>query len=337
MSDSLEIPSTIAIATGPLLIGYLFNYGLFGALSVQTYLYYNAFPNDALKFQLLVYGVYIVECVQTILVTHDVFAIFAYGYGNMEALDGIHLIWFHACILPGFVAFTVQIYFAYRLFLLSRSKIISFLIAITALTELAAALATAVFAKRNAAWSSIASDRAMVPAVAIWLGGSAFCDILIALSMTYVLSQYNGGFTETRNRVNRIIRLTMETGSLTAVVTTLHLLLFVIMPHKNYHIAPDIVLAKLYSNSLMVVFNSRMQINNSRGRSQSNDISAVATGVNSAVVFRTTETSRRPADGIQVKVEETTDWNSDTYPMDSVKTGTDRSPGVVYNIDTSNA
>ncbi|KAK1227048.1 hypothetical protein PQX77_009958 [Marasmius sp. AFHP31] len=333
MSDPLEIPSTIATATGPLLIGYLFNYGLFGTLSVQTYLYYNAFPNDALKFRLLVYGVYIVECVQTILVTHDVFAIFAYGYGNMKALDDVHLLWFHACVLPGLIAFTVQSYFAYRIFLLSRSKIISMIITITALTEMAGALATAVFAKKNATWSNVASDKRIVPVVGLWLGGSAICDILIALSMTYVLAKYNGGFTETRNHVNRIIRLTMETGSLTAIVTSLHLILFVVMPNKNYHIAPDIVLAKLYSNSLMVVFNSRMQVHSSRGCLQSNDPSGVA-GIDSTG-FRATETNRRPVDGIQVKVQQTTDWN-DNYPMDAVKTSSDHSPGIVYTIDTPN-
>ncbi|KAK1222345.1 hypothetical protein PQX77_014823 [Marasmius sp. AFHP31] len=333
MSDSLDIPPSIATATGPLLLGYLCNWGLFGALSVQIYLYYNAFPNDALKFQILVYGVYIIELVQTILVTHDVFAIFAYGYGNMDALDNVHLYWFHGCTVPGFVGFMVQTCFAYRIFLLSRSKAISIIITITALTELAASQASAFYVKRNGTWSNVANDKTMVPAVGIWLGGNAFCDILVALSMTYVLSKYNGGFTETRNRVNRIIRLTMETGSLTALFTLLHLILFVVVPSKNYHMTPDICLAKLYSNSLLVAFNSRIQINNARGSSQSDEPSGVFS-INSTVLGRTTENNRHPLDGIQVKVEETTDWNGN-YSMNSVKTGTDRTTGVVYNVDKS--
>ncbi|KAJ8091613.1 hypothetical protein PM082_020843 [Marasmius tenuissimus] len=291
-------------------------------------LYYNAFPNDALKFQLLVYGIYIVELAQTILVTHDVFEIFAYGYGSMKALNEIHLLWFHACILPGLVAFTVQVFFAYRIFLLSRSKILSVSVVVTALTQLAAAVTTAIFAKKNATWSNVAEDKSMVPVVAIWLAGCAFCDILIACSMTYVLSRCNLRFKETRNLVNRVIRLTMETGSLTAVVTSLHLILFVVMSNKNYHIAPDLVLAKLYSNSMMVVFNSRIQIHNSRGcgRGQSKDPSGM--NETNSMVLLTIETSRVGCSGDvsgvqQVEGEESTEdsWNGDC-PMNSVKLDT---------------
>ncbi|KAJ8081007.1 hypothetical protein PM082_017845 [Marasmius tenuissimus] len=98
--------------------------------------------------------------------------------------------------------------------------------------------------------------------------------------------------------------------------------------------APDIVLAKLYSNSLLVAFNSRIQINNSRGRLQTNDSPSGLISVNSAVLrTRPPETNQRPA---EVRVEETTDWNG-SYPMDPVKTGTDRSsPDSAHDIETSN-
>ncbi|KAJ8091628.1 hypothetical protein PM082_020862 [Marasmius tenuissimus] len=110
----------------------------------------------------------------------------------------------------------------------------------------------------------------------------------------------------------------METGSLTAVVTSLHLILFVVMPNKNYHIAPDLVLAKLYSNSMMVVFNSRMHIHNSRGsHARSNDF--LASGLNEAgsKVVLTTENNRLGCSGDagggqQIEVEEAaSSWEGD--------------------------
>ncbi|KAJ8091684.1 hypothetical protein PM082_020919 [Marasmius tenuissimus] len=307
----------------------MFNWGLFGVLSVQTYMYYSAFPNDALKFQALVYGVYLVETVQTILVTHDAFQTFAFGYGNIFSLNSVQLIWFHACVLPGLVAFTVQIYFAYRIFLLSRSKIVSIIIAVTALMEFIAAVTTGVMAKQNATFSGVAEDKTMIPVVGVWLAGSAFCDILIAMSMTYVLSKYDGSFAETRDRVNRIIRLTMETGSLTAVIAVVDLILFVKFPAQDYHICPAITLAKLYSNSLLVVFNSRMRIPNSRGHSTSRSDSHAVNG-NNSMVFRTTDVNRRP-EGIQVRVEEASVWN-DEYAMDHLKSNSNPQTGRVYNI-----
>ncbi|KAK1217031.1 hypothetical protein PQX77_020305 [Marasmius sp. AFHP31] len=113
------------------------------------------------------------------------------------------------------------------------------------------------------------------------------------------------------------------------------------MPNKNYHIAPDLVLAKLYSNSMMVVFNSRIQMHKSRGsgRDQSTDPSGT-NQINSTVLL-TIETSRvgcpDDASGIQqVGGEETTEgsWNGDC-PMDPMKLDTECSPGVVHNVNTS--
>ncbi|KAK0194536.1 hypothetical protein F5146DRAFT_908957, partial [Armillaria mellea] len=67
-------------------IGCLLNCVLFGALSVQLYLYYQGFPNDRRFTKCLVYGIYVVEVTQTTLVVHDSFAMFAYGFGDILLL-----------------------------------------------------------------------------------------------------------------------------------------------------------------------------------------------------------------------------------------------------------
>ncbi len=56
-------------------------------------LYYLAFPKDRRLIKCIVYGIYIIEFVQTILVTHDAFAIFGYGFGDLEALTDVHFNW----------------------------------------------------------------------------------------------------------------------------------------------------------------------------------------------------------------------------------------------------
>ncbi|KAL0572991.1 hypothetical protein V5O48_008982 [Marasmius crinis-equi] len=91
----------IAKLTGPLLLGYLFNYGLYGVLTVQTYIYYNAFPRDPLTFQMLVFGVYLAETIQTIMITWDAFQNFAFGFGDPLALEKIQLIWMDVCVIDG--------------------------------------------------------------------------------------------------------------------------------------------------------------------------------------------------------------------------------------------
>ncbi len=56
-------------------------------------LYYLAFPNDRQLLKYLVYGIYVIESVQTILVAHDMFATFGYGFGDIDALTRMNFSW----------------------------------------------------------------------------------------------------------------------------------------------------------------------------------------------------------------------------------------------------
>ncbi|KAK7052973.1 hypothetical protein VNI00_004293 [Paramarasmius palmivorus] len=284
------VPPNISHIAGPLLLGYLMNWGLFD-------LYYTAFPRDKKAFQALVYGVYIIETIQTIMVTQDAFRNFAYGFGSVDSLNQVGTIWFDVCVIDGLVAFLVQSYFSYRIYLLSHSKILTFVILFTAFAQLAGAIATGAIAKSVLFFSNLRAA-CFIPAC-FWLGGSGFCDVLIALSMTFVLSRLNGGFQETRDLVRRIIRLTMETGSLTAAVALVDLIVFLVLPDDNYHIVPALVLAKLYSNSLLVVFNSRLRIPHARG----NDSESVPTASGGHIAFRTAHNSVLPPPRSELRVE----------------------------------
>ncbi|KAJ8095856.1 hypothetical protein PM082_022752 [Marasmius tenuissimus] len=239
----------------PQLLGFLLNYGLFGVLSVQVYTYYEYFPSDQWHLKLLVYGLYVVEALQSILVTSDAFEKFAYGFGDLGELNKMNLLWLDCCIIDGAVAFCVQVYFAHRLYLLSKSKILSGIILFMALAQFAGAVATGILAEAAGLFSLI-RERCFEAAV-FWLGGSAACDIVIAIAMTWALSRYQSRFQESGDVVKRLIRLSMETGSLTATVAFVDLVLYLSYPDNAYHITPALALAKLYSNSLMVVMNSR--------------------------------------------------------------------------------
>ncbi|KAL0573130.1 hypothetical protein V5O48_008833 [Marasmius crinis-equi] len=261
---SVEIPPNIAHVTGPLLLGFLLNYGFFGILSVQVYTYHEYFPNDQWYLKLLVYALYFAEAIQSIMITSDAFEKFAYGFGNVPGLDQMNLLWFDCCIIDGAVAFSVQLYFAYRLYLLTKSQLLSGAIVIMALAQFSGAIATGILAQMAGLFSLI-RERCFVAAV-FWLGGSAACDIVIAVAMTWALSRYNSKFQESGDLVRRLIRLTMETGSLTATIAFVDLVLYLNFPDNAYHITPALALAKLYSNSLMVVLNSRPGARNHHAR-----------------------------------------------------------------------
>ncbi|KAG7090569.1 hypothetical protein E1B28_009676 [Marasmius oreades] len=189
-------PSDIPKTAGPILLGYLLNYGLHGVLTVQTYNYYNAFPNDPTKVKAVVYGVYILETIQTVMITWDAFQYFAFGFGDASVLSQENLVWFDGCIMDGAVAFVVQTYYAHRIHLLSKSKVLMGVIVLMALVQFGGAIATAAIGKMVGQFSN--RDKDFV-AAGIWLGGSAACDIVIAVSMTYILSSCDPGYQDTKD------------------------------------------------------------------------------------------------------------------------------------------
>lgn len=105
-------------------------------------LYYLAFPHDRRTIKYVVYGVFIIEVIQTILVTHDAFAIFGYGFSEFKSLTDMHMDWFTVPVMSGLgecpflsrfisaertvfaVAFIGQAFYAYRIRVLSNSKLV---------------------------------------------------------------------------------------------------------------------------------------------------------------------------------------------------------------------
>ncbi|KAJ7734330.1 hypothetical protein DFH07DRAFT_967652 [Mycena maculata] len=82
--------------SGPLILAYLGDWGLFGALT--------AFPNDRPYIDALVYIVYSLQLVQTVMTAADALRIwfFGSGFGNYMALTAMHVSWFSSPIVGVF-------------------------------------------------------------------------------------------------------------------------------------------------------------------------------------------------------------------------------------------
>ncbi|KAJ7153927.1 hypothetical protein C8R43DRAFT_1186753 [Mycena crocata] len=237
----------------------MLHWGLFGTLTIQIYLYYQAFPKDRSFNKYLVYGIYLFEFVQTMLVTHSAFATFGYGFGNVAALTNMHFAWLTVPIMSGIVAFVGQSFYAYRLHVLSKSWGLSIVIIAVSLTSTGGALATGVFSYQVDD-VTLLNNRKTSTAVGIWCGGSALCDILIAVAMTYYLAKSDTGFRQTRVLISKLIRLTIETGSITALCALANLILFFAFPGTAYYGTPALLMPKIYANTILAVLNARFQI-----------------------------------------------------------------------------
>ncbi|KAJ3723973.1 hypothetical protein C8R42DRAFT_476099 [Lentinula raphanica] len=243
---------------GPRLIGILFNWSLLGVLTTQIYIYYLNFPKDLRRNKMIVYTVYLLDWAQTCSATYDAFHWFVYGWGSIDALYDLYSTFLNVPIFSSIIASIVQIYFGWRLWRLTQSKIMVTVIVALALLQLGGGIAVGIILFQDS--SEVARSDGLVTSVGLRLADSAFADTVIAISMTYFLirskSQVVGHMN---NVVTRLIRLTIETGTVTAIAAIVDLIFF-LKATNGLHQVSGVILCKLYSNSLLVLFNNRMII-----------------------------------------------------------------------------
>ncbi|KAH8102927.1 hypothetical protein BXZ70DRAFT_1057387 [Cristinia sonorae] len=255
------LPADLAELTGPVLLGHLFNWGLFGALTVQCYVYYIAFPRDSGYLKSVVGFTFVIELLQTVLATRDAFRQYGTGWGNLLQLNDVGWLWFTIPILDGIISCFVQLFYAWRVYVLSGgNKYVASAIALFAVIQGAFGIYCGIFSKVIAAISDL--QRRMYRPTIVWLGGTALCDVLITVSMIYFLrrARNDNGVKRTTTLLTRLIKLTFETGMVCSTFAIIDLSLFLRFQQNNFHLLPAITLCKLYSNSLLVVFNSRLNI-----------------------------------------------------------------------------
>ncbi|KAF8918109.1 hypothetical protein CPB85DRAFT_112786 [Mucidula mucida] len=251
------IPTNIAELTGPLVLGHFFNWGLFGALTVQSYIYYLAFPRDRWLAKSIVASVYSLELIQTVLATRDAFRNFGTGWGDMTDLNEVGFLWFSVPVMGSIIGFVAQLFFAWRIWILSSRLYIPVIICLLSATQCIAGVWSGIYSHIIGVFSDIPEHTFV--STSLWLGGTALCDVIVAFSMMYYLNRSRTGFRSTNVILSRFIRITIETGAICATFAVLDLAFFLSYRHNNFHLAPSIALSKLYSNSLLVVLNARVR------------------------------------------------------------------------------
>ncbi|TFK39298.1 hypothetical protein BDQ12DRAFT_604353, partial [Crucibulum laeve] len=252
-------------------VGYLLNWGLYGVLSVQVYIYYLAFPNDRMYAKVLVYGTYLLETIQSILVAHDAFKAFGQGFGSFSALTMEYFAWLTMPIIGGVVACVVQLFYAYRINILSQSRLAAISIVVMSTIQCVASILAGILAAKAGNLLKLTSTSVRI-AQGIWGGVSAACDIAIAVCMSYQLSKRGTGFQPTQALLVKILRLVVGSGAFTAVIAVLNLAFFNGIHGTAYFLVPGASLGKLYSNSMMVILNSRLDIVGGRHSNHSSDV-----------------------------------------------------------------
>ncbi|TCD59916.1 hypothetical protein EIP91_011192 [Steccherinum ochraceum] len=300
----------LSLLLGPLLLTQFMNWGLFGVLTVQLYIYYLAFPKDRIHGKALVGVVYILEIVQLAMTTHDAFFTFAAQWGDILHLDTIKTMWFSVPILTGLIGCLVQLFYAWRIQCLGRNTLATSLVVMTALLGFASSVWDGVVDKAAKHIEILTHTRGYLTAI-LWLSTTALCDILITLSMSYYLykAKKTSSVRRTTVMLTRLITYTIETGLLTAAFSIVEAVLFVTSTDTLLYGLFMGITPKLYSNCLLALFNSRIQVDNGRitnidGAIPLSDVGVSSRSGHNSSLVRTPESSRH---GITIEISKVSD------------------------------
>ncbi|KAJ7814787.1 hypothetical protein B0H14DRAFT_2849650, partial [Mycena olivaceomarginata] len=126
----------------------------------------------------------------------------------------------------------VQIFMAYRVFVLSKSYFL--LVGI--------ALATSVIA--------FADGSQLTPQADSWLAITVVNDLSLTLSLIYYLHQHRTGFTKTDTVIRRLMRSALESAAFATFFSIMILIMFTVLPKTGLHLMFSQPMGRIYTSTL---------------------------------------------------------------------------------------
>ncbi|KAJ7057574.1 hypothetical protein C8F01DRAFT_1233022 [Mycena amicta] len=272
MTSVLAEPPDVRLLFGPFLIGLVFNAILYGVVVVQFFIYYDRYKGDRRWLRYLVIKflrlhansrtqhkpqmIYLLlaETINTAFDTSLVYEPLVARWGQTEALQKSPLFLRPDAAVTVAISTPVQLFMAWRLRALTKQSIFPAIILLLALVSLAGGLSVTINVSLKPDYSSFDGFR---PFVTTWLVASAACDVVLSGALIYSLRVRKTGVGATDRYVDRIIRVTIQTGSITAITALLDLFVFLFAPTATLQFIWDFPLSKLYSNAVLSSVNSR--------------------------------------------------------------------------------
>ncbi|KAJ7440123.1 hypothetical protein B0H11DRAFT_2293085 [Mycena galericulata] len=317
---------------------------LYGIGFLQVWLYFQWWPKDDRSVKLAVVFVMFFETTQITFFFRSTFFRFVLKFGEIQE----DLLWSDSLqLLANYLsAFTVQIYFASRIYRLTRARarfyttsaLGIYLVVLFALVQISAGIAQTIlscvdipfvcsktfneFLNQRYKLRSFAKLEETKAITTLQTGGSLTCDIVITVYLYAFLSRNKNGLPRTEAMMNTLMMNAVNRGMLTAISSAFTMILFLVYPGTFWFflsLAPN---SKLYMNSMLATLNMRQHVrdkilNNDQGWN-SMELGGLHTSRNTARVSISAVEFVKPS-----SPEESDDLAEKTSPVES--TGRDSS------------
>ncbi|KIY73562.1 hypothetical protein CYLTODRAFT_434209 [Cylindrobasidium torrendii FP15055 ss-10] len=265
-------PATVAY--GPMLIGMMFNLMLYGVVLSQTYIYLTSYKKrDKLWIQILVLFLLVANTANSVFVSADVYIALVINYGSSTVTDNAPYLkdctWLFITnpIITGVVGAACQVFFCWRVKVLTRSWVLSGIVVIISIVGMIGSIMFSAHLVHTPAFLSFTDFKQIV---ILWLVCACAADVAISGIMVWYLRKHKTGFERSDELVDRIIRVTVQTGIITSFAAFIDMIVYLVNP-SALHLLFNVVLTKLYTCTMLSSLNSRggWQYSGSNGGSNS--------------------------------------------------------------------
>lgn len=298
----------LSLTYGSLFTGVVIAACFQGILTLQTYVYYETFPEDSIYLKLLVGVVWCVDLIHLVFVGQATYHYLVSNWGNVAILGFSTWTFDSHLVMLGLATILCQSFFIRRIWIFSNRNIalLIFLITICSAVFIVALYCTV----KDIQVLEVEEFVVLKPEVTALFTIGAASDVIIALLLCYYLRKQNNSstFARTHSIIAVLIRYTVTTGLATSALAVACLISYFATPGSFIFIAMHFSLGRMYTNSLLATLNSRRGLreiteSSSRGRVGKPTLSTRQTG-----------TYKGPGVSIQIEtVQEVSTSNRDPY------------------------
>ncbi|KAI5115117.1 hypothetical protein M0805_005646 [Coniferiporia weirii] len=249
---------------------------LWGAGSVQLYFYYDKYSKTDktwLKFYVLV--IYGLDTLHQIFLLASFYSYFVTNFANIAHLNVLERPLINTTICTSIVDALVQGLFVMRIWHLSRQNYL--LMGVLCVFIAGQFVVTVTYFGKIYHFTELAQLATAITTECVMNSIIAFVDTVIATVLSLLLHSRRSGVRQTNSLISRLILYTISTGMLTSVFSIIALVTAIVLPNKFIYLIPDLIMPKLYTNSILALLNSREKLrsqligdNSARGVSLNN-------------------------------------------------------------------
>jgi len=247
---------------GAYMLGIIINIFFMGMLTMQTWNYFHIFTEDRKSMKWYVGILYVINVLQTCCDCSLMYLNYAKHFGDINYFDVTNWLFWTEPALNGMIAFLVQSFFIHRTWTFMRRYTTArwLYLAIFVPSVILCLISSLVLAAALARVGRMSTVSHVKVEVVVWLVPASVVDVGLTTVLTILLYRSKTGFLTTDSILNSLVRLTMETGFLSAVVAVLDTIFYVAQSSENMtHMALQFPLGKLYTHSVMVTLHARAE------------------------------------------------------------------------------